>query len=109
MGGWNPLEQVAARDGEPDQRAQDGVSHQPSLVRQEDDHQAGLQQRETQLPARSADVAGERNARAAPGDLRQYRDQRRQNDRREDEAGPDDRILERQRPSSDQGQNHSRR
>ena len=89
VGRRDPFEKVAARYREPDQGANDGVAHQPGLVRQEDDHQAGLDERKAQLRAQGAEMAAERHARAARRDIRHHGNKRRQDDRRQDEGGPD--------------------
>ena len=49
VGGRHPFKQMTTRDGQPHQRSQDGVSHQPRLVRQKDDHQTGLDESETRF------------------------------------------------------------
>ena len=82
VGRRDPFEKVAARNREPDQGANDGVTHQPSLVRQENDHQARLDKRKAQLRAQGADVTAQRHAGAARRDLRHHGNKWRQNDRR---------------------------
>jgi len=62
MGRRNPFEQVAARHRKPDQCADDGVAHQPGLVRQEHDHEAGLDECKTQFRAQGAGVTTQRHA-----------------------------------------------
>ena len=59
LGGRNPLQQMAPRQAEPDQGAQHSVTHQPRLVRQKNDGQAGLDQRQAQFLGQGPPVAGE--------------------------------------------------
>ena len=82
VGRRHPFEKTAARYREPDQGAKYGVTHQPGLMRHQNDHQARLDERKTQFRAQGAEMTAERHARAARWDIHNHRNQRRQNDRR---------------------------
>ena len=82
VGRGDPFEQVAARNRKPYQCANDCVTHQPSLVSQEDDHQARLDKRKAQFRAQSPDMIAQRHAGVAWSDLRDHGNKWRQDDRR---------------------------
>ena len=63
-----------------------------------------LDECKTQFRAQGAGVTTQRHAGAARHDLRHHWNERRQNDRRQDETGPDRRVFERHGPSCHQGQ-----
>ena len=101
----DPFEQMPAGDEQPDQGPPDRVAHQPRLMREKGDQQA---------PTGSARGGDRRRARARwlRGVIPARRGtmapmtgmQGRQHDRREDEDGPDERGVERQRPARQQGE-----
>ena len=57
LGSGDPLEQVAVADVQAKQRATDGVSHQPCLIRKEDDLDAHLANGQQQVGAEGTKVA----------------------------------------------------
>ncbi len=103
LGRGHPFQQVAAGDGQPDQGPQDGVGHQPGLVRQEDDHQAGLDQRLDKFPAQRLEVTGQHDPGPMRGQVGGHGQQGRDDHRQQDEQGPDQRFGQGQDPAGDQG------
>jgi len=108
VGCRHPFEKTAARYREPDQSAKYCVTHQPGLMRQQNDHQARLEERKTHFRAYGTEMAAERHGRAARRDIYQHGNQRRQNNRRQDEPHPDGRVLKGHGRSYDQGHDERR-
>lgn len=114
---WRPLpdvssinaEQMLAADGETIKRPKDRVGHQPCLVGKENNGQRRQDQRQLEIAAKGAKMAGERDARAARRDSGDDRNRRRQGDGREHEAVPDQRRIKRQQQSGEKGEDRERR
>ena len=93
---------------QPHQGPRDRIAHQPRLMRQQGDRERRLGERDAQIGAKRAEMAARRDPGTAWHDGADDRDEGRQQDRRQDEAGPHRRGSERQRKSRKQRQ-HARR
>ena len=62
MSGGHPFEQMASADEKPEQRADYGVDHQPSLMGQERDKKCALHQAKGEIAAQRAQMIAERYA-----------------------------------------------
>jgi hypothetical protein len=91
------------------QRSDDGIGHQPRLMREEHDQQCGQGHCEPDIRGESAQVAAYRDPGTPRHDRGKNGEQCRQGDRRHNEAGPDDGRLQGQRPSRQQGDDARRR
>ena len=76
---------------------------------EEHDQQCGLRQGEPNIRGETAQVAACRDSGTSRHDRGENGEQRRQRNRRQDEAGPDDCGLQGQRPSRQQGDDARRR
>ena len=105
----DPVEQTPVAHEQTKQRSSDRIGHQPCLMREEHDQECGLGQSEPKIGAKGTQVAGCRDPGTSRHNRGENREQRRQCDRRQDEAGPDHGSVQGQCPSRQQGDDARRR
>jgi hypothetical protein len=103
----HPLEQVAARDVEPHERAGERIRRQHRLVEQEREQQSGSRQRVPRVGADRAQVVRQRGAGTAWHESGQHRRQHRRGQYRDEARDPERRDRRRQRRPEQQRQHGS--
>ena len=100
---------MPASHGQARKRSYDRVGHQPGLIGEEHGEQRALGQREPDVRAERAQMAACSDPGPSRNDPGEDREQRGQRERGQDEAGPDGRSLQGQRPAGHQGGDCRRR
>ena len=102
--GCHPLEEVPPGHVESAERAHDGIGHEPRLMGQHGDGQQHLRERHRDVVADGAEVAPLGDPPAPRDETVEHRDHGRQDDRPDEQAGPEKRRHSRQNPGSHQHQ-----